>query len=126
MTTVALAWPPLSPVSASSALIAAALLPQTGDETKCNSSHLALVAQVGRGDRAPLHPRRPVMSFVLTEEEHVLLELIADRPVPAIPALQRHAGPLAASKLIALTGDVEWQITLLGKAMLERMEHVVH
>jgi hypothetical protein len=28
--------------------------------------------------------------------------------------------------LEALTGDVEWQITLLGKAMLERMERRVH
>jgi hypothetical protein len=66
------------------------------------------------------------MSFVLTEEQRLLLEVIADRPVPAIPALQRHTAPLAARKLIALTGDIEWQITLVGKAMLERMEHVVH
>jgi len=54
------------------------------------------------------------------------LELIADRPVPAMPALQRHTAPLAATELIALTGDIEWQITLLGKAMLERMENAVH
>ena len=66
------------------------------------------------------------MSFVLTEEQRFLLELIADRPVPAIPALQRQTAPLAATELIALTGDVEWQITLLGEAMLERMEQRVH
>jgi len=66
------------------------------------------------------------MSFVLTEEQRLLLELIADRPVPAMPALQRHTAPLAATELIALTGDIEWQITLLGKAMLERMENAVH
>jgi hypothetical protein len=63
------------------------------------------------------------MSFALTNEQLVILELIADRPVPAIPEIQRHAAPLAANKLITLTGEVEWQITLLGKAMLERMEH---
>jgi hypothetical protein len=66
------------------------------------------------------------MSFVLTEEQRLVLELIADRPVPAIAALRRHTTPLAASKLIALAGDMEWQITLVGKAMLERMEHAVH
>ena len=66
------------------------------------------------------------MSFVLTQEQHLLLELIADQPLPAIAELQRHTAPLAATKLITLTGDVEWQITLLGKAMLERMEHQVH
>jgi hypothetical protein len=66
------------------------------------------------------------MAFVLTQEQHLLLELIADRPVPAIAELQRHTAALAATKLIALTGDIEWQITLLGKAMLERMEQKVH
>jgi len=66
------------------------------------------------------------MSFVLTQEQHLLLELIAERPLPASAVLQRHAAPLAATKLIALTGDVEWQITLLGKVMLERMEDRVH
>jgi len=63
------------------------------------------------------------MSFALTNEQLVILELIADRPVPAIPEIQRYTAPLAANKLITLTGEVEWQITLLGKAMLERMEH---
>lgn len=66
------------------------------------------------------------MAFVLTQEQHLLLELIADRPVPAIAELQCQTAPLAATKLIALTGDIEWQITLLGKAMLERMEQKVH
>ena len=66
------------------------------------------------------------MSFVLTDEQRLMLELIADRPVPAIPELQRYATPLAATKLIALTGDAEWQITQLGNAMLERMQHRVH
>ena len=88
--------------------------------------HLTPAAQVGHGVRAPLRPRGPIMSFVLTQEQHLLLELIADRPLPAIAELQRHTAPLAATKLIALTGDIEWQITLLGKAMLERMEHRVH
>jgi hypothetical protein len=88
--------------------------------------HLTLKAQSRRGDRVPLRPRGPIMSFVLTQEQHLLLELIADRPLPAIVELQRHTALLAATKLIALTGDVEWQITLLGKAMLERMEHQVH
>jgi len=66
------------------------------------------------------------MSFTLTDEQHLILELIADRPVPAIPELQRYTTALAASKLIALTGEVEWQITPLGIAMLERMQHQVH
>jgi len=63
------------------------------------------------------------MSFALTNEQLVILELIAHRPVPAIPEFQRYTVPLAANKLITLTGEIEWQITLLGKAMLERMEH---
>ena len=65
-------------------------------------------------------------SFVLTHEQYLMLELIADRPVPAIPELQRHTTQLATAKLIALTSDVQWQITQLGKAMLERMQHPVH
>jgi hypothetical protein len=66
------------------------------------------------------------MFFALTDEQQLMLELIADRPVSAIPELQRYTTPLAATKLIALTGEAEWQITLLGKAMLERLQHRVH
>jgi hypothetical protein len=66
------------------------------------------------------------MSFALTDEQQLMLELIAEQPVSAIPELQRYTTPLAAIKLIALTGEAEWQITLLGKAMLERMQHRVH
>jgi hypothetical protein len=66
------------------------------------------------------------MCFALTEEEHLMLELIADRPVPAMPELQRYTTLLAATKLIALTSEIEWQITPLGKAMLERSQHRLH
>jgi hypothetical protein len=66
------------------------------------------------------------MCFALTEEEHLMLELIADRPVPAMPDLQRYTALLAATKLIALTSEIEWQITPLGKAMLERSQYRLH
>jgi len=66
------------------------------------------------------------MSFALSDEEHLMLELIADRPVPAVPEIQRYTAPLAATKLIALTNEIEWQITPLGKAMLERTEQRLH
>src|SRR6516164_5024240 len=74
-------------------------LPRTGDETTHKLDHLTCLAQLGRVDRVPLCPRGPVMSFALTQEQHLLLELIADRPLPAIAELQRHTAPLAATKL---------------------------
>jgi hypothetical protein len=59
------------------------------------------------------------MSFV--PSERFLLELIADLPLPAITVLQRHTAPP-----VAVTGDIEWQISLVGEATLERLENAVH
>ena len=66
------------------------------------------------------------MSFKLTDQQHLMLALIADRPVPASPAIERHTAPLEATKLIALMDQVDWQITRLGEAMLERLQHRLH
>ena len=66
------------------------------------------------------------MRFDLTDEQHLMLELIADAPVPAIPELERYTAPLTATKLIALTDEIKWQITQLGEAMLEQRHHRLH
>jgi hypothetical protein len=66
------------------------------------------------------------MRFNLTDEQHLMLELIADGSVPAIPELERYTAPLNATKLIALTDEIKWQITQLGEAMLEQRLHRLH
>ena len=66
------------------------------------------------------------MSLKLTDQQHLMLELIAGRPVPAIPEIKRYTAPLEATKLIALMNDAEWRITRLGEAMLERLQHTLH
>jgi hypothetical protein len=66
------------------------------------------------------------MSFKLTDQQHLMLELIADRPVQATPEIERYTTPLEATRLIALLDKAEWQITLLGEAMLERLQHRLH
>ena len=66
------------------------------------------------------------MSFKLTDHQHLMLELIAERPVPATPEMKRYTAPLEATKLIALMGEAEWRITQLGEAMLERLRHRLH
>jgi hypothetical protein len=66
------------------------------------------------------------MRINLTDEQHLMLELIADGPVPAIPELERYTAPLRATQLIALTDETRWQITQLGEAMLERRHHRLH
>jgi hypothetical protein len=66
------------------------------------------------------------MRFTLTDEQHLMLELIADGPVPAIPEIELQTAPLKATKLIALTDEMKWQITQLGEAMLERRRHLLH
>lgn len=62
----------------------------------------------------------------LTEEQRLMLELIADGPVPAIPELDRYTAPLRATALIALTDEAKWRITQLGEAMLEQQDHRLH
>jgi hypothetical protein len=66
------------------------------------------------------------MSFKLTDHQHLMLELIAERPVPATPEMKRYTAPLEATKLIALMDEAEWRITQLGEAMLERLRHRLH
>jgi hypothetical protein len=66
------------------------------------------------------------MRFTLTNEQQVILELIKDRSVSAMPELETLTAPLAASKLITLTAATEWKITLLGEAMLERCRSSLH
>jgi hypothetical protein len=66
------------------------------------------------------------MAFKLTDQQHLMLELIAERPVPAIPEIERYIAALEATELITLKDEVEWRITRLGEAMLERLQHTLH
>jgi hypothetical protein len=66
------------------------------------------------------------MSFKLTDHQHLMLELIAERPVPATPEMKRYTAPLEATKLLELMDEAEWRITQLGEAMLERLRHRLH
>ena len=66
------------------------------------------------------------MFRVLTDQHHFMLQLIAEGPVPVSPDIERYTALLAATKLIALCGDVEWRITPLGKAVLDRPKHRLH
>ena len=40
------------------------------------------------------------MRVTLTDEQHLILELIADKPLPAIPEIARYTSVLAAANLI--------------------------
>jgi hypothetical protein len=62
----------------------------------------------------------------LTPEQHLMLELIADKPMPAIPEVARHTTALAAARLIELTADAFWRVTRLGEAMLEPRGRWLH
>src|SRR5262249_5561106 len=64
--------------------------------------------------------------FSLTDEQQVMLELIADGPVLAVPELEPVTAPLLATRLIALTDEAKWQITRLGEVMLEKRRHRLH
>jgi hypothetical protein len=54
------------------------------------------------------------------------LELIADKPLPAIPELARYTSVLAAARLIELTAESRWTLTRRGEAMLEPRGYWVH
>ena len=41
----------------------------------------------------------------------LVLELIADKPIPAMPEIARYTNVLAAARLIELTPDAKWQVT---------------
>jgi hypothetical protein len=66
------------------------------------------------------------MRATLTDEHHLMLELIADRPVAAIPELARYTTLLAAQRLIELTNGAQWRVTELGEALLQRQAHRLH
>jgi hypothetical protein len=66
------------------------------------------------------------MSLKLTDQQHLMLELIAERPVPATQEIDHYIAALEATKLIMLADETEWRITRLGEAMLERLQHTLH
>ena len=55
-----------------------------------------------------------------------MLELIADKPLTAIPDITQYTSILAAARLIELTPAGKWRVTGLGQAVLERHEHWLH
>ena len=64
------------------------------------------------------------MRVTLTDDQHLMLELIADKPVPATPEIDRYTNVLASARLIELTPDAKWQV--IGKAMMEPRGYWVH
>ena len=66
------------------------------------------------------------MRIALTDEQHLMLELIADKPIDAIPEVARYTNVLAAARLIELTVEKKWQVTRIGKAMMETRGYWVH
>ena len=66
------------------------------------------------------------MRVTLTDEQHLMLELIADKPLPAIPEIARYTNVLAAARLIELTLESRWTVTRRGEAMLEPRGYLVH
>jgi hypothetical protein len=66
------------------------------------------------------------MRIALTDEQHLMLELIADKPIDAIPEVARYTNVLAAARLIELTVEKKWQVTRIGKAMMEPRGYWVH
>ena len=45
------------------------------------------------------------MTFKLTEQQHLMLELIAERPVPAMPGIEHCTAALEATKLITIMDE---------------------
>jgi hypothetical protein len=66
------------------------------------------------------------MRVTLTDEQHLMLELIADKPLPAIPEIARYTNVLAAARLIELTLESRWTVTRRGEAMLEPRGYLEH
>jgi hypothetical protein len=73
----------------------------------------------GRLDAAYPQTVRFPMRVELSDEQHLMLELIADGPVAAIPEIARYTAALASARLIELTADAKWQVTQLGKTLME-------
>jgi hypothetical protein len=55
-----------------------------------------------------------------------MLELIADKPLLAIPEIARYTAVLAAARLIELTAESRWTLTRRGEAMLEPRGYWMH
>jgi hypothetical protein len=66
------------------------------------------------------------MRVTLTDEQHLMLELIADKQLPAIPEIARYASVLAAARLIEFTVESRWTLTRRGEAMLEPRGYRMH
>jgi hypothetical protein len=62
----------------------------------------------------------------LTDEQHFMLEVIAERPIPAISEVSPYVAALAEARLIELTPERHWRVTELGKAVLEPRGHWLH
>jgi hypothetical protein len=62
----------------------------------------------------------------LTAEQYLLLEVIAERPLPAVPEIAQYALILAAARLVELTPRRKWRITRFGRAVLERHQGLMH
>jgi hypothetical protein len=66
------------------------------------------------------------MRFTLTDEQHSMLEPIADKQLPAIPKIARYTSVLAAARLIELTAESRRTLTRPGDAMFEPRAYWVH
>jgi hypothetical protein len=66
------------------------------------------------------------MPIEISHEQLVLLELIADQPLDAIPELARYTSGLLAAQLIELTPDERWRLTQDGAALLEPRSYWLH
>jgi hypothetical protein len=66
------------------------------------------------------------MRFTLTDEQHLMLELIAEKPLPAIPENARYTRVLAAARRIELSAESRWTLTHRGEAMLAPRGYWMH
>jgi hypothetical protein len=55
-----------------------------------------------------------------------MLEVIANRPMPAIPEVSPYVAALAEARLIELTPERQWRVTELDKAVLEPRGRWLH
>ena len=62
----------------------------------------------------------------LTEDQHLMLELIADNSLSATSEIVRDMLALMAFRLIEMTPAGKWQVTRLGEAVLQRHDHWLH
>ena len=70
--------------------------------------------QFSLSSNGPMHGSmgRFKMRVTITDEMHLMFELIADKPLPAIPEIARYTSVLAAARLIELTAESRWILTL--------------